>query len=289
MMLGTFASFGALSYAATGATGTVETVKRIVTGKAPVARKATAASDQYAPKPIVAVVVKKKAPPARSGQRRCAGEHAGGGDRRAAVHRHLARSDRGARARSDRPRRLPATAGRPRLGIDRRTSKSSGRWAAATRPIGVLRSEHATKLARCQNRKPEPERTSSSCWSVRRTRSAARSQRRSSSGSPGRSRSRPGRAGSSISARSLPHAMRSRRRTTSGSTSRGIVRRWLEPGSLRDSDAVVGFEPVHVAAAVLEGGAPTERAFLLRELVELLEQEDAPAERRARASGRGWR
>ena len=64
MMLGTFASFGALSYAATGATGTVETVKRIVNGKAPVARKATAASDQYAPKPIVAVVVKKKAPPA---------------------------------------------------------------------------------------------------------------------------------------------------------------------------------------------------------------------------------
>jgi protein-tyrosine phosphatase len=54
--------------------------------------------------------------------------------------------------------------------------------------------------------------------------------------------------------------------------------RWLEPGSLRDCDAVVGFEPVHVAAAVLEGGAPTERVFLLRELVELLEREDAPAE-----------
>ncbi len=54
--------------------------------------------------------------------------------------------------------------------------------------------------------------------------------------------------------------------------------RWLEPGSLRDCDAVVGFEPVHIATAVLEGGAPTERVFLLRELVELLEQEDAPAE-----------
>ena len=54
--------------------------------------------------------------------------------------------------------------------------------------------------------------------------------------------------------------------------------RWLEPGSLRECDAVVGFEPVHVATAVLEGGAPTERVFLLRELVDLLEQEDPPAE-----------
>jgi len=54
--------------------------------------------------------------------------------------------------------------------------------------------------------------------------------------------------------------------------------RRLEPGSLRESDAVVGFEPVHVASAVLDGGALVERAFLLRELVELLEQVDAPAE-----------
>ena len=69
MMLGTFVSFGALSYAATGANGTVQTVKRIVTGKAPVARKVTAASDQYAPKANVAVVVKKKAPaPKPAGQ-----------------------------------------------------------------------------------------------------------------------------------------------------------------------------------------------------------------------------
>src|SRR5215211_5075826 len=53
--------------------------------------------------------------------------------------------------------------------------------------------------------------------------------------------------------------------------------RRLEPGSLRESDAVVGFEPVHVASAVLDGGALVERAFLLRELVELLEQVDAPS------------
>lgn len=64
MMLGTFVSFGALSYAATGASDTVQTVKRIVKGQAPLAQKATAASDQYAPKAIVAKVVKQKAPPA---------------------------------------------------------------------------------------------------------------------------------------------------------------------------------------------------------------------------------
>ena len=60
--------------------------------------------------------------------------------------------------------------------------------------------------------------------------------------------------------------------------------RRLEPLSLRGSDVVVGFEPVHVAAAVLEGGALAERSFLLRELVELLEQlgdleENEPVER----------
>lgn len=68
MMLGTFVSFGALSYAATGASGTVQTVKRIVKGQAPLAQKATAASDQYAPKPIVAVVVKKTPPAPPAGQ-----------------------------------------------------------------------------------------------------------------------------------------------------------------------------------------------------------------------------
>ncbi len=65
MMLGTFASFGALSYAATGASETVQTVKRIVHGQAPSVRKTSAASDQYAPKANVAVVVKKKAVPAK--------------------------------------------------------------------------------------------------------------------------------------------------------------------------------------------------------------------------------
>ena len=73
MMLGTFVSFGALSYAATGATGTVQTVKRIVKGEAPLAQKATSASDQYAPKAIVAKVVKQKAPPATRPAARVAG------------------------------------------------------------------------------------------------------------------------------------------------------------------------------------------------------------------------
>ena len=65
MMLGTFASFGALSYAATGASETVQTVKRIVHGQAPPVRKTSAASDQYTPTANVAVVVKKKAAPAK--------------------------------------------------------------------------------------------------------------------------------------------------------------------------------------------------------------------------------
>ncbi len=77
MMLGTFASFGALSYAATGATGTVQTVKRIVTGQAPIARKATAASDQYAPKENVAVVAKAKAKATPAPPAAPAGEVAG--------------------------------------------------------------------------------------------------------------------------------------------------------------------------------------------------------------------
>jgi len=54
--------------------------------------------------------------------------------------------------------------------------------------------------------------------------------------------------------------------------------RRMEPLSLQESDLVVGFELVHVAAAVLDGGARAERTFMLRELVELLEQVDVPEE-----------
>ncbi len=52
--------------------------------------------------------------------------------------------------------------------------------------------------------------------------------------------------------------------------------RWMEPLALQHSDAVVGFEFIHVAAAVVDGGARAERTFMLRELVELLELVDVP-------------
>ena len=51
---------------------------------------------------------------------------------------------------------------------------------------------------------------------------------------------------------------------------------WMSPLALQRSDAVVGFEPVHVAAAVLDGGARVDRTFMLRELVELLEHVKVP-------------
>jgi protein-tyrosine-phosphatase len=44
----------------------------------------------------------------------------------------------------------------------------------------------------------------------------------------------------------------------------------LRPGALRTADLVVGFEPIHIVAAVEEGGADESRAFLLLELPELL-------------------
>jgi low molecular weight protein-tyrosine phosphatase len=46
--------------------------------------------------------------------------------------------------------------------------------------------------------------------------------------------------------------------------------RWLGDASLAEADLVVGFERNHVAAAVLEGGAPREKTFLFTELVDLL-------------------
>jgi protein-tyrosine phosphatase len=41
----------------------------------------------------------------------------------------------------------------------------------------------------------------------------------------------------------------------------------LERESLQDADLVVGFEPIHVATAVVEGGAQRDKAFTLPELV----------------------
>jgi protein-tyrosine phosphatase len=52
--------------------------------------------------------------------------------------------------------------------------------------------------------------------------------------------------------------------------------RRLEPGSLRDADLVVGFEPAHVQAAVTEGGADETRVFTLLELPQLLDEAPVP-------------
>jgi len=43
----------------------------------------------------------------------------------------------------------------------------------------------------------------------------------------------------------------------------------LAHGGLAETDLVLGFEPHHVAAAVIDGRAPAGRVFLLREFVEL--------------------
>jgi len=43
----------------------------------------------------------------------------------------------------------------------------------------------------------------------------------------------------------------------------------LAPMELRETDLVLGFEPFHVAAAVIDGGARRERAFTLPEFLEL--------------------
>jgi low molecular weight protein-tyrosine phosphatase len=47
--------------------------------------------------------------------------------------------------------------------------------------------------------------------------------------------------------------------------------RALRPGVLADADLVVGFEPTHVATAVVDAGARRECCFTILELVELLE------------------
>jgi protein-tyrosine phosphatase len=46
----------------------------------------------------------------------------------------------------------------------------------------------------------------------------------------------------------------------------------LRHGALAHADLVVGFEPEHLSAAVVDGGAPRERVFTLVELADLLER-----------------
>lgn len=46
--------------------------------------------------------------------------------------------------------------------------------------------------------------------------------------------------------------------------------RSLEAGALADRDIVIVFEAAHAAAAVADGGAPRQRVFLIRELLEVL-------------------
>ena len=54
--------------------------------------------------------------------------------------------------------------------------------------------------------------------------------------------------------------------------------RTLAPRELAAADLVLGFEPDHVAAAVIDGGARRERAFTLAELARVLEEIDRPGE-----------
>jgi protein-tyrosine-phosphatase len=55
--------------------------------------------------------------------------------------------------------------------------------------------------------------------------------------------------------------------------------RALRTGVLRSSSLVLGFEPFHVAAAVVDGGSDPGRTFLLRELVSLLESARSSGQR----------
>ena len=56
---------------------------------------------------------------------------------------------------------------------------------------------------------------------------------------------------------------------------------------LDEADLVIGFERIHVATAVLEAGAAKAKTFTLPELVELLEEIDAPPEPDPVAHARG--
>ncbi len=48
--------------------------------------------------------------------------------------------------------------------------------------------------------------------------------------------------------------------------------RSLDRVRLDEADLVIGFESFHIAAAVVDAGAPRERSFLLRELAELFKE-----------------
>ena len=50
----------------------------------------------------------------------------------------------------------------------------------------------------------------------------------------------------------------------------------LKGERLAEMDLVLGFERIHLAAAVVDAGAPRERSFTLPELVELLDSVEAP-------------
>lgn len=52
--------------------------------------------------------------------------------------------------------------------------------------------------------------------------------------------------------------------------------RTLVPGELEGTELAIGFEPIHVAAAITTGGAAAERAFLLAELADVLEVDVLP-------------
>jgi protein-tyrosine phosphatase len=52
----------------------------------------------------------------------------------------------------------------------------------------------------------------------------------------------------------------------------------LRPGALADVDLVVGFEPTHVATAVVDGGVARERCFTIMELAEVLGAEPGPVD-----------
>jgi protein-tyrosine-phosphatase len=72
------------------------------------------------------------------------------------------------------------------------------------------------------------------------------------------------------SAPALEHAVEAGR--TMGVDLRNHSSVVLAHGALSESDLVLGFEPHHVAAAVIDGAAAPGRAFLLREFAELIEQ-----------------
>jgi len=75
----------------------------------------------------------------------------------------------------------------------------------------------------------------------------------------------------------LPQAIRAAREF--GIDLTGHRARSLAEGQLEGSDLVIGFEPFHVAHAVVVGSAPRSCAFLLVELARALDGLDAPVPR----------